>query len=1578
MDIPSGGESATLSPLKRALLAIESMQKKLDAYERSVVEPIAVIGIGCRFPGGNTPKGFWNMLASGTDTITEVPADRWDIDAFYHPDPTHPGTMVTRWGGFLPDVDLFDASFFGISPREAVQMDPQQRLLLEVVWEALEDAGKIPFQLRGTQTGVYVGISSYDYVKLSYEGVDAFDTYVNTSAPCILPGRLSYFFDFRGPCFPVDTACSSSLLTVHLACHGLRSRECNLAVAGGVNLILVPELSIAFSKIGMMAPDGRCKTFDARANGYVRGEGCGVVILKRLSDALNDNDSVYAVIRGSATNHDGRSVGLMAPNMQAQQAVLRQALHNAGVESSQIGYIEAHGTGTPLGDPIEIEALTSVYGRRRSDASTCFVGSVKTNVGHLEAAAGIAGLIKTVLALRHEAIPPHLHFHQLNPNISFNGTPFTIPTELTPWLSGEMHRYAGVSSFGFSGTNVHVVLEEAPQVGRPHVAAPEVPAATSLLLPVSARSPEACRVLASSYLDLLRDEGEDTGPALSDLCYTASVRRTHFHHRLYAAGRSRTELAHSLEKALREPPDTVLRPEDKASVTKPYTVFVFSGQGTQWRGMGLLLAKQEPVFRSHLEACDVVLAKHASWSLFSEISADKPDARLHETEVAQPVLCAFQIALVALLRSWGIEPDAVVGHSAGEIAATHTAGILDLEEAMFLACHRGRLMQTTAGQGKMIAISLPEEDAEKLVPECHSNLTIAAVNSPESTVLSGTSQAIDTLIQMLVERGITHHLLDVDLAAHSTLMEPLRDDLKTLLHDLRPRSGTIPLLSSMTGSRVDGSLLNGSYWATQMRNPVRFAAAVKQISAAEHPAFLEIGPHPVLGGSIIESLKYVGKQALILCSMRRGSGGRDVLLEAVGELYRNSTNLRWKAFYPEEGNVVPLPSYPWQREPYWVTSKTTNLSTGSKRSESDILDGLLYTIEWQSVEGLEPMIKPAPFEQSGQWIIFSDRQGFAGLIAKRLTEIGETCFQIYPAPNYQKVDSGQFGVDPANSEEIRELINRLMSLAPDIRGVIYLWSLDLPLTDELTPEALESAISQNVVNIALTVQTLKKQDKGNTPRIWVVTKGAQCICEDEAVPGAIQSPLWGFGKTCSLELPEYWGGLIDLDPVSTDERTVDHFINTVLHSKENEIAFRDDKRYVPRLVPFRHPEQHHLSFDPDAAYLVTGGLTGIGYEIARWMASEGARHLILLGRTQLPPRESWDDPAFPAGIQNRIDNIRKLEKDGIMVHAPSVDIADGTQVTAFFDTFVRPHHIRIKGVIHAAAVWEDFDGESSLRALVLLSGREISMVARPKLTGTWLLSRLIQKSPIEFVVFISSMASIIGSVGWGKYAAAHAFLDAYAHYLRAKGYPATSLNLGPVANVGYSISSQGIQMSTFWEMHGVKHLSIEQVRATITRFTGRSITQIGVMNIDWQLLLQSLPQGNTFSWARNLVDEIAETNESSDARRQVFVDSILNLPLQKRQEKIEQLLLDRIAGVLRMPVDKIDVRQSLLELGFDSLAAIELRSHVHQTTGVLLPIMQFFDHPGISDLAAYVLDKLKADDETSSVSDNEVWIEGIL
>jgi acyl transferase domain-containing protein len=893
--------------LRRALVELREMRSRLKAFEQAQSEPIAIVGMGCRFPGGaDSPERFWELLTNSVDAIDEIPAERWDIDAYYDPDAGTPGKANTRWGAFLKDIDRFDPVFFGLSVREAAAMDPQQRLLLEVAWEALEDAGIKPERAAGSQTGVFVGLCNNDFVRLLRDAPARGATGIANS---IAANRLSYVLNLKGPSLVIDSACSSSLVAVDLACESLRSRSSNLALAGGVNVILSPELTISFSQAGMMAPDGRCKTFDTRGNGYVRGEGCGLVILKRLSDALAEGDSIIALIRGSAINQDGRSNGLTAPSMLAQQALIRTVLERARVQPRQITLIEAHGTGTPLGDPIEVEALKATYGERRAEGQWCALGSVKTNMGHLESAAGIAGLIKAVLCLQHGSIPPHLHFRKLNPNITLEGTGFVIPTQPLPWPRGNEPRFAAVSSFGLGGTNAHVILEEGPAP-----LAPAEVARPTQVLALSAKSPRALSALAERYAQHLEAHPEQS---LVDVCHTANVGREVFAHRLAAVSSSSAALKEKLERFARGEQAEGVHVGAAPSEGRPRLAFLFTGQGAQHAGMGRALYETQPTFRRTLDQCAEILRPGLGVSLLSilypEPGASSP---INDTGYAQPALFALQVALAALWRSWGVEPDAVMGHSVGELTAACVAGVFSLEDGLRLSTERARLMQALPRNGMMALVVEEEAEVAKAIADHRDLVSIAAVNGPKQIVISGETNAVTAILERFEERFVYTEPLRVSHAFHSPLMAPMLDAFERFAHGVRRAAPRIPWFTNLTGEPL-AQAPSGAYFREHVHSPVLFQRGIEAMHAQGFRCFLELGPHDVL---CQQGKKCLPKDAATwLPSLNRKEDGWQVLCGSAARLHADGFDLDWSGFDRDYAHRrVALPTYPFERRRCWL------------------------------------------------------------------------------------------------------------------------------------------------------------------------------------------------------------------------------------------------------------------------------------------------------------------------------------------------------------------------------------------------------------------------------------------------------------------------------------------------------------------------------------------------------------------------------------------------------------------------------------------------------------------------------------
>ncbi|WP_373169334.1 type I polyketide synthase [Mycobacterium marinum] len=893
--------AAQMSPKAREVLARELVRAG-TAFPTDIAEPVAVVGIGCRLPGNvSGPDSFWQLLVDGRDAVDEVPADRWDADAFYDPDPRAPGRMTTKWGGFIDDVAGFDADFFGITPREAVAMDPQQRVLLEVAWEALEHAGLPPDSLSGTRTAAVMGLSAWDYTIVNLERRAEIDAYISTGNPhSAAVGRISYLLGLRGPAVAVDTACSSSLVALHLACQSLRLRESDVALAGGVQLMLSPFTSIALSKWSALSPTGRCKTFDALADGFVRSEGCGVVVLKRLVDAVRDGDRVLAVVRGSAINQDGRSNGMTAPNAAAQRDVIGTALKLADATADSVNYVETHGTGTVLGDPIEFEALAATYGLGKDKgADSCALGSVKTNLGHLEAAAGITSFIKATLAVAHGYIPPNLHFSRWNPAIDASSTRLFVPTQGAQWPAGL--RRAAVSSFGLSGTNAHVVLEQPPAP-----APADQPRSGLSALVVSGKTPQRVAAMASALADWVDGPGAQT--PLADVAHTLNHHRARHGKFGAVVARDRAGAVEGLRAlAAGQPGPGVLGCQDVQN--QPGTVFVYSGQGSQWVGMGRQLLADEPSFAAAIAELEPDFVAQAGFSLQQTLTEGREVVGIDRI---QPVLVGIQLALTALWRSHGVTPDAVVGHSMGEVSAAVVAGALTPADGFKVIATRSRLMARLAGQGAMALLELDSDAAEALIAD-YPQVTLAVHASPHQSVVAGPPESVDAVIAAVAGQNRLARRIEVDVASHHPIIDPILPDLRSALADLTPQPPAIPMIT--TTCEQPQPVLDADYWAANLRNPVRFHQAITT-AGAQHHTFVEISPHPLLTHAITDTLAAAeSRTRLITATLQRY--GDDAItfhtnLAAVGKKPADAVT----------GQLADIPVTPWQHTQFWVEDRS--------------------------------------------------------------------------------------------------------------------------------------------------------------------------------------------------------------------------------------------------------------------------------------------------------------------------------------------------------------------------------------------------------------------------------------------------------------------------------------------------------------------------------------------------------------------------------------------------------------------------------------------------------------------------------
>jgi acyl transferase domain-containing protein len=1303
-----------------ALRKIDDLTERLQIAEQADIEPIAVVGIGCRFPGGvNDTDEYWQLLLDGTNGVIRVPADRWDADEYYSPDHTVPGTICNREGGFLTgwQPDEFDAEFFSIAPREAAGMDPQQRLLMEVAWEALENAGIDPRSIRGSQTGVFVGITTSDYIhalsgKLRREEIEPYIPF--GSAPNFAAGRLSYFLGVRGPAVVLDTACSSSLVSIHLACQSLRRRESDAALAAGVNLILTPDNSIACSRWGMLAPDGQCKTFDEAADGYVRSEGCGVVVLKRLTDAQRDGDRILAVVRGSGVNQDGASSGQTVPNGPAQQALLRQVLSTARLEPSDIDYIEAHGTGTGLGDPIELDAVSAVY-HDRGDSAPLVLGSVKTNLGHLESASGVAGFVKTVLSVYHGHIPKHLHFHTLTPRASEGASRFTIPADGMGWPAVQRPRRAGVSSFGVSGTNAHIIIEQAPDVDEV-APQPEPPVSTLVL---TGKTPARIASLAGALADWLSGPGAGTG--LSEVAHTLNHHRAR-HSRFATVAAATTAQAVAGLRALAGgyPAPGVVGPHEGQCPAG--TVFLYSGQGSQWAGMGRQLLADEPAFAAAVDELEPAFVEQVGFSLRAVLESGEAVVGIDRI---QPVLVGVQLALTALWRSHGVEPDAVIGHSMGEVTAAVVGGALTPAEGLKVIATRSRLMKRLSGQGAMALLELDAEAVEALLAD-FPGVTVAVYASPRQTVIAGPPEDVDAVIALVDARDRLARRVDVDVASHHPIIDPVLDDLRAELSDLSPQRPGIPIIVTTDG-RPDGAtnVFDAQHWVANLRNPVRFAQAVAA-AGADKTTFIEVSPHPLLAYAINDTLADSHHHTL-------GTLQRDTndTLTFRTNLNATHTNRPPSTDHPAQPRVQ-LPLTPWHHTRHWIVPASdahTAAAGHAGGTGGPVAEPAGVFHEW-SLRLVWPVRERAIADAAttGSWLVLADRDTGAELAA--LLGAGT------------RVLADSVLDDGAGTDELRTAL-------AGVDHIVYAPAMPAARLD-VTEGYRAFNAARRLVKALLSAAP--------TARLRIVTRNAQPLVDgDRANPA--HAILWGMGRTLAVENPEIWGGLIDVDD-SVPPQLVARYLQaeTALRAQspdeDDQVVYHTGQRHVARLEPAPLPAVGVTRLEPGTSHLVIGATGNVGPYLVRQLADMGAATVVAVSRRG-----------------GRLDELAaELKSSGTTLVEVAADAADETAMAALFARFgadLPP----LDGIYVAALAGDQ--GE-----LGELTDDQVNTMFRAKLDVPAVLHKLTLTTPVRRFVLFSSITGILGSRWLGHYTAANAYTDSFAYARRTLGLPATVIDWG--------------------------------------------------------------------------------------------------------------------------------------------------------------------------------------------------------
>ncbi|MFD5680953.1 type I polyketide synthase [Streptomyces bacillaris] len=1529
-------------------------------------DPVVIVGMGCRYPGGvGSPDELWELVSAGADAVSALPDDRgWDTAGRYDPTPGTPGRYYQREAGSLAGAADFDAEFFGISPREAAAMDPQQRLLLETTWEVLERAGIDPATLRRTPTGVYVGAMTMDYGPSLEQGADEGGHLLTGNTGSVASGRLAYTLGLEGAAVTVDTACSSSLVALHLAVRALRSGECSLALAGGATVMPTVGMLVEFSRQGGLAPDGRCKAFAAAADGFGLAEGVGMLLLERLSDARRHGHPVLAVVRGSATNQDGASNGLTAPNGPSQQRVIRAALADAGLTASEVDVVEAHGTGTRLGDPIEAQALLATYGQDRSVDRPVWIGSLKSNIGHTQAAAGVGGVIKSVLAIRHGVMPKTLHVDGPTPEVDWSAGAGQLLTEARTWDDAGRPRRAGVSSFGISGTNAHVILESAPAEA-PAGAVEDAPRRSGAVVwPVSARSAEALRAQSGALAARVVAE-----PALdvADVGYSLAVGRASFEYRAAVVGGDRSELLRGV-KALAEGRSAQVPGLVRGGgVSSGRSVLVFPGQGSQWVGMAAELLGESEVFAGRMGECERALGPYVDWSLAEVLRSEWLLARV---DVVQPVLWAVMVSLAEVWRSFGVAVDGVVGHSQGEVAAACVAGGLSLEDGARVVALRSRAVGVLAGRGGMASVPLPVDVVRERIALWAGRLSVAAVNGPSSTVVSGDAEAVAGLLEELAGEGVRARRVEVDYASHSSHVEEIREQLLADLKDISPRSGSVPFYSSVTGGLLDTKALDAEYWYRNLRETVEFEQATGALLADGFRFFVEASPHPVLGVAVGESVEAAGVEAAVLGTLRRGEGGPEQVLRAVGRAWECGLDVDWSGVFPG-ARRVELPTYAFQRSRYWLTAPAAVPAAPAEDRWDELesqdpaqlaetlgvgraaLDEVLPALaSWRSARSRERKaeswryhvawapLSVAPADGlAGRWLALRPESDDAAAVLDALGEAGADLLPcVVDDPGATR---GQLAALLTETAETTETAGE-----QPIAGVLSLLSWEeRPHPDH--PDlpggpALTLALAQAL------------EDTGIDARLWTLTKGTAVLGGAER-PGHVgQAASAALGRTLALEHPHRPGGLVDL-PEVLDVRAARRLCAVLAGAvaDEEQVAVRSTGVHGRRLrpaPPSAPPKAGEGGADGRArtrplwkgTVLVTGGTGGVGSHTARWLAGQGAERLLLVSR------RGADAPGT--------DALRaELTALGAEVAFAACDVADPAALAALVAGI--PARSPLSAVVHAAGVLDD-------GVLDALDPARLAVVLRAKLTAARNLHEATADLDLSAFVVFSSVMGVVGNAGQGNYAAANAALDALVAARRAAGLPGTSVAWGAWAGPGMLADEVAARLRDF----GMPVMEPETAVTAIGRALAEDDALVVVADVDWRrfatstglrsaALLDGIPDAAAAGPAPGTTAPSAarETGGSADALRQ----RIAVLPRHEdRVRALTELVRAHAATVLRHPdADAVRSTQAFSALGFDSLTAVELRNRLAAATGLALPAAVLFDHPTPSALA----DRLLAD-----------------
>ncbi|MCU1680114.1 MAG: ScnS2, partial [Amycolatopsis sp.] len=1499
-------------------------------------EPVAIVGMACQFAGDvRSPEDLWELLINGRDAMTSFPADRdWDLDALI-------AGSATAEAGFISGQAEFDPLFFGISPREALVMDPQQRLLLESSWEAFERAGIDPASLRGSQTGVFVGTNGQDYAGLLLDAGQDNESHVLTGlAASVISGRLSYTFGLEGPAMTVDTACSASLVALHLATQALRQGECSLALAGGATIMATPRSFFMLTQQGGLASDGRCKAFADAADGTGWGEGVGMLVLERLSDAQRNGHEILAVVRGSAINQDGASNGLTAPNGPSQQRVIRQALANAGLSPSDVDAVEAHGTGTKLGDPIEAQALLATYGQDRE--RPLLLGSVKSNIGHTQAAAGVAGVIKMVLALRNGTLPQTLHVDAPSSHVDWSTGSLELLRKTTTWPDSGRARRAGVSSFGLSGTNVHVVLEQAPAtepVEQGQIVEPPV-------IPL---------VLSSRSATGLQGQAELLSPVLdgqppTDVGFSLLSARSLFEHRAVVLGAGHEDLSLGLAALAGDRSATNVVTGVAGPVGK--TVFVFPGQGSQWIGMGRELLDTSAVFAAKVDECAEALAPFIDWSLHDVLRGVEGSAPLSRVEVVQPALWAMNVALAEVWRSMGVEPAAVIGHSQGEIAAATAVGGLSLVDGARVVALRSQIASVTLdGVGSMVSVALPFEEISARIGKWD-GLAVAAVNSPHSTAVAGELPELEELLAELTAEGIRCKQIPAAFASHSAHVEVIRDRVLAALAPLEPRSADVPFYSTVTGGVFDTAGMDAEYWYQNMRHPVEFEKTTHVLVEDGHRVFIELSAHPVLPVALEQTLEAVGVEGVVLSSLRRDEGSWTKMLSAVAGAFVRGVSVDWASML-QGGRRVDLPTYAFQHQRFWpkplervtVSADPVDAAFWSLVDGGDLASAL--DLDSGTAAALVPALSSWRDRRRTESTMDSWRYRDSWIpLPTKATSLPGTWLVATPegAVDWVSTVVAGLGVNTVRVEVAADAdrIGLAVELAglTDIAGVVSLLGV---------AAGLDGAVPVGLASSVVLVQALG--DAGITAPVWSLTRGAVSVGQSDHVAAPDQTALWGWGRVAALELPHRWGGLVDL-PEMFDDVAAERLV-AVLGGGEDQVAVRSSGVFARRLVHAPAVGDQAGTWQVRGTVLITGGTGGIGGYLARWVVDRGAEHVVLTSRRGLDA---------PGAAEQRAE----LEALGARVTIVACDAADRAALAGVLAQI--PDEYPLTAVVHAAGVGT---GDAPVESI---TADQLDGLMRAKLTAGWNLHELTQDLDLDAFVVFSSGAASWGSGGQCGYAAANAFVEGLAQFRRARGQVATSIAWGGWAEVGMAAAHSDVLDHLV--KRGVLVMDPNLAISVLQRALEADQSGLTVTNTDWERfapaftaarpspLLSDLPE------VRLALAGPADSGDS-DSGETALTRRLAGLP----EVECVRVLLDLVRSEAAVTLgfeaaDELPATKAFRDFGFDSVTAVELRNRLKVATGLALPAALVFDYPTPSALAQYLRAELLPNIASSGGSDD--------